>query len=292
MNWRVIAVGLSVCVVPLSAMQKNDSLIRLEAEDVPRIVNGTLNQRALKGSLASTIAEIAHSAADAPVWAGYAIPAVRSSSDSGCSTQEYRLEDRGDRYVNANDNSAARPALDLFILVRFERGQTTRLRFLSSGCIIDATGTSVQWLTGVPPADSVAYLRSLASNNPRSVSSGAIAAISLHADPAADRALISMAHDDPFPSVRSDALFWMAQKAGSKMAAEIAGSIENDPDTQVKKRAVFALAQISNGDGIPKLIEVARTNRNPVVRREAVFWLGQSKDKRALDFIEEVLTRQ
>jgi hypothetical protein len=277
--------------MPLSSMQKNDSPVRLEAENVPRIVNGTLNERALNGPLASTMAEIARSA-DAPVWAGYAIPALRSSSESGCSPQEYRLEDRSDRYLNANDNSTARPALDLFILIRFEHGQTTRLRFLNSGCVIDATGTSVQWLTRVSPADSVAYLRSAASGNSRSVSSGAILAISLHADPAADRALISMAHDYPSPNVRGDALFWMAQKAGSKMASEIAGSIENDPNTQVKKRAVFALSQISNGDGIPQLIEVARTNRNPVIRKEAVFWLGQSKDKRALEFIEEVLTRQ
>jgi hypothetical protein len=289
MNWRAVAIGLSVCVLPLSAMQKNDSPVRLEAGDVPRIVNGTLNQRAVTGSMASTMAEIARSAADMPVWAGYTISAVTSSYDSGCSAQEYRLEDRGDRFVNVNDNSNARPPLDLFILVRFERGQATRMRFLSSGCTIDATGTSVQWLTSVSSADSVAYLRSLVSSNLRSLSSGAIAAISLHADPTADRALISMAHDDPSPNVRGDALFWMAQKAGSKVAAEIAGSIENDPDTQVKKRAVFALAQISNGDGIPKLIEVARTNRNPAIRKEAVFWLGQSHDNRAIQFIEDVL---
>jgi HEAT repeat protein len=42
-------------------------------------------------------------------------------------------------------------------------------------------------------------------------------------------------------------------------------------------------------EGIPLLIEVARTNRNPEVRRKAVFWLGQSRDPRALDFIEEIL---
>src|SRR5262249_21634309 len=137
-----------------------------------------------------------------------------------------------------------------------------------------------------------AYLRSLASNNPRSVSSGAIAAISLHADPAADRALISMAHDDPFPSVRSDALFWMAQKAGSKMAAEIAGSIENDPDTQVKKRGIFVCAEFKNGEVIPKLIDVARKKRTPVVRGEAFFWGGKPKERGALDFIKEVLPRQ
>jgi hypothetical protein len=59
MNWRAVGIGLSVCVAPLSAMQKNDAPVRLEAGDVPRIVNGTLNQRAVTGSVASTMAETA-----------------------------------------------------------------------------------------------------------------------------------------------------------------------------------------------------------------------------------------
>ena len=63
MNWRAVAIGLSVCVAPLSAMQKNDSPVRLEAGGFPRIVNGTLNQRTVTGSVASTMAEIARSAA-------------------------------------------------------------------------------------------------------------------------------------------------------------------------------------------------------------------------------------
>jgi len=36
---------------------------------------------------------------------------------------------------------------------------------------------------------------------------------------------------------------------------------------------------------------VARTNRNPAVRKQAIFWLGQSKDPRALQFLEEILTK-
>jgi hypothetical protein len=32
-----------------------------------------------------------------------------------------------------------------------------------------------------------------------------------------------------------------------------------------------------------------RTNRNLEVRKQAMFWLGQSKDDRALSFIEEIL---
>jgi HEAT repeat protein len=43
------------------------------------------------------------------------------------------------------------------------------------------------------------------------------------------------------------------------------------------------------GQGVPLLIQAARNNHNPEVRKQAVFWLGQSKDARALAFIEDVL---
>jgi hypothetical protein len=46
-----------------------------------------------------------------------------------------------------------------------------------------------------------------------------------------------------------------------------------------------------DGDGVQLLINVARTNRNPAVKKEAIFWLGQSQDKRALDYLEEILTK-
>jgi HEAT repeat protein len=59
----------------------------------------------------------------------------------------------------------------------------------------------------------------------------------------------------------------------------------------VKKRAVFALSQLRGDQGVTELIRVARTNRNPEVRKQAIFWLGQSRDPRALAFIEEILDR-
>jgi HEAT repeat protein len=46
-----------------------------------------------------------------------------------------------------------------------------------------------------------------------------------------------------------------------------------------------------DGEGVPLLISLARTNKNPVVRKQAIFWLGESRDPRALDFLEEILTK-
>jgi hypothetical protein len=358
MRWKALAVALVVYAAPLCAQQSPGKTVLLEgANGVPRIVNGTLIEHALTGSLSSAMADLARST-DTKVWAGYAIPAVVvrpglfSYSDccSSCA-----LENSGNRNFTPDRLTTGPVGLDLFVLVRFERGQVTRVRHLSSDCSIDATGTSVQWLTGVSPGESISYLLSLVSaDTARSFSSEAIAAIALHADPAVNAALeklispgqprflreqaafwtaaegsphaidvlrkaaredmdaafrksltfplsivsddagiqelIRMAHDDSDPGVRGQALFWMAQKAGTRIAGEIAASLENDPDTEVKKRAVFALSQIPNGDGVPKLIEVARTHNNRAVRQQAVFWLGQSRDPRALSFIENILT--
>jgi hypothetical protein len=118
----------------------------------------------------------------------------------------------------------------------------------------------------------------------------AIFALTQSKEPEALKLVVSVAHDDKSPRVRGQALFWLAQRAGQKQAeSAISDAIANDPDTEVKKRAVFALTQMPSGEGVPLLIQVARTNRNPAVRKQAMFWLGQSKDARALAFIEEVL---
>jgi HEAT repeat protein len=58
----------------------------------------------------------------------------------------------------------------------------------------------------------------------------------------------------------------------------------------VREQAIFALSQIRGGEGVPLLVSIARdTRRDPEQRRKAVFWLGQSKDPRAMEFLEEIL---
>lgn len=103
--------------------------------------------------------------------------------------------------------------------------------------------------------------------------------------------LIAMAKSDPDGGVRGQALFWLAQKAADRAAETIQNAIRDDPDEDVKVRAVFALSRLPADEGVTELIRVARRNRNPEVRKQAIFWLGQSRDPRALAFIEEILGR-
>jgi hypothetical protein len=116
-------------------------------------------------------------------------------------------------------------------------------------------------------------------------------AFSQSREPEALKDLIGMARHDQSPRVRAQAIFWLAQKGSRKAAEQVTDAIENDPETEVKKKAVFALSQMHDADAVPRLINVARTNKNAVVRKQAIFWLGQMNDPRALDFLEEILTK-
>lgn len=109
--------------------------------------------------------------------------------------------------------------------------------------------------------------------------------------PEAVAELIAMAKGDPDGEVRGQALFWLAQKAADRAAETIQNAIRHDPDENVKVKAVFALSQLPGDEGVTELIRVARRNRNREVRKQAIFWLGQSRDPRALAFIEEILDR-
>jgi hypothetical protein len=151
---------------------------------------------------------------------------------------------------------------------------------------------AIFWLGANRGANGVVILKKiLAHDSNDNVRDKVVFALSISKQPAALDSLIQSAKADPSPRVRGQALFWLAQKAGKRASSTIAGAVENDPDVDVKKRAVFALSQLPKDESIPKLIEVARNQKSPEVRKQAFFWLGQSHDPRALEFIEQVLTK-
>jgi hypothetical protein len=112
--------------------------------------------------------------------------------------------------------------------------------------------------------------------------------------PATDE-LLDLAKNDTAPKVRSQAQFWLAQMAGRKLEGDprIAGSLgdsaQNDPNAAIRKSAVFALSRLPAGQAVPQLIQVASTSKDASTRREAIFWLGQSKDPKALEYLEKVV---
>ncbi|HUP89138.1 MAG TPA: HEAT repeat domain-containing protein [Longimicrobiales bacterium] len=104
--------------------------------------------------------------------------------------------------------------------------------------------------------------------------------------------LLRIARNDRIPGkIRKDAIFWLGQAAGDKVAGDLK-NLTTDGDTEVKKSAVFALSQIRGEASVNALIEVAKTSKDREVRKNALFWLAQSNDPRALSVFEDILIRK
>ena len=110
--------------------------------------------------------------------------------------------------------------------------------------------------------------------------------------PAALTTLIATARDDRSTKVRSQALFWLAQKAGKEAIADDHRRDRQRSRHRSEEESGVRAQPAAADEGVPKLMDVARTNRNPEVRKQAMFWLGQSKDPRAMKFFEDILLKK
>jgi HEAT repeat protein len=255
------------------------------AAQQPMISNGRVSPQPAGSPLAQSFRTLIGAQAE-PAWIGYSVPIIPGDRTM-CSwdTQHTVVTTAGPRSPVKLEGPRY-----LMVLFRVAERKVERIRVFTEDCPLDAGGLQVHWLENVRPAESVALLDSMTSGqDSRKVSEGAISALSLHADPAADSVLIRAARTHTTAAVRGNALFWLSQRAGQKAIGTITESLDQDPDTEVKKRAVFALSQLPRNEGVPLLINVARTHKNPAVKKQAMFWLGQSKDPRAIDFFAEIL---
>lgn len=275
-----------------------------------RITNANIETRTITTTLEREIQAILSQGR--AVWVGYRTPMIPGERHMCCSDSiraagaccgVCRLESGGGVTMTGSsdlDQRASRivlePPADILILLRIDNGALSRLRTFTPDCDIDGSAMPIIWLDNVRPADSEAWLATLA----RSDSAGdrdrenrlvrpAISALAVHPAPSAVTTLVSLARDDRRTSIRSHALFWLSQRAGQEAVATIKTAVDNDPELEVKRRAVFALSQLPASEGVPLLIQLARTHRNVEIRRQAMFWLGQSRDPRAISFFEEVL---
>jgi hypothetical protein len=289
------------------------------AAQQPRITNGRLSPQAAGSGLQQTIRGLVATQVE-PAWIGYAVPVADRSRVHCCWTTENgttsisgsmawsdapccgtcRIEPSAEGTRGTSQTARLAPqgpiklegAERIVVMLRVADRQIERVRTFSEDCELDAGGRQVHWLQDVRPADSVAFLESLIGtegHKKNRVTGAALGAMSMHAEPSAQAAIERLARSHAAPAIRGEAIFWLAQMAGLKVASAITSAIDSDPDTEVKKRAVFALSQLPRGEGVPLLIDVARKNPNPAVKKQAIFWLGQSKDPRAIDFFAEVL---
>ena len=106
----------------------------------------------------------------------------------------------------------------------------TRLRTATPDCEIDAGGLPVTWLDGVKADESAAWLNSLVSGTPSTgerydrIARPALVALAMHEGAVATRSLVAIARDHAVSKMRSDALFWLGQRAGDQAVVGHRGS--------------------------------------------------------------------
>ena len=177
------------------------------------------------------------------------------------------------------------------VIVRRD-GETTDLRFYVGGRWRQSS--SATDLGTISARSAVDYLIGLAETNDGKPGREAIFPATLADSVTIWPQLLRIARSDSRPrNVRQNATFWLGQLAeepATRGLSELVGDAALD--REVRESAFFALSQRRNSEGVTALINVVRTSKDPELRKKALFWLAQSKDPRALDLIEELLTKR
>jgi len=148
------------------------------------------------------------------------------------------------------------------------------------------------WLGQARGADGAAIVERYATTDgdPKLREQAIFALSQSHADDPYAR-IHAIALSDPATHVRSQALFWMAQMKDNRAAADITAALKADTSDSVREQAVFALSQLEGEQADDALIALLRGDYPRDVKKQALFWLGQSGSPRAMQFLDEALTK-
>src|SRR5579859_339306 len=276
---------------------------RAQDADAPRVENAQVEKRLLRTPLAEEVKNWT-AQSEQPEWLGYAVPQIGrerimccgdygGSWGNGCG--RCRLED-GDKGTNISSHDQAgvtklEAPRSIAVLFRAENKQVMKIRVVSMDCALDAGGLHFVWLSEVRPADSVALLETfvhgadLAARDNEHFAHGALTAIALHADPAADRALESFTRDAQPESLRKQTAFWLGaarEKSGLALLEKMAKS---DPSPEVRSQVTFALSVSHEPGAEEEMIRMAHDDQSTHVRGQALFWLAQKAGQKALSAI-------
>ena len=280
------------------------SLAAAVTAQAPRVSNGALTTQPAGAPFTESFRTLV-SSRDGVFWIGYSVPLAEAAGRSLCCFDGAWAEGRragcplepstpGSRAESATSPAPQTPvklegADRMAVLFRVEERRVDRVRVFSEDCPLDAGGRPVVWLDGVQPPASVALLETLTASDAgrRQVVNGAVAAIALHGDPAADASLERLVAASQPETVRREIPFWLGHARGRHGLEVLRRVIREDPSPEVRKKAAFGISQSRETDADASLIDVARNHADAAVRGEAIFWLGQKAGARAASTIAE-----
>jgi HEAT repeat protein len=274
-----------------------------QGSDLPQVENARLEKKLLTGPLVAEVKSWAAQAAQ-PQWLGYSVPQIgrermmccgdyHGSWRDGCG--HCRLEEgHGDTNMTSRDEPGTaklEAPQSIAILLRAENKHVVKIRVVSMECSLDLGGLPFIWLSGVKPAESVELLATfmkgadLDTHEDDHILHGALTAIALHADPAADRALESFTRPEEPESLRRQTAFWLGaarEKAGLAVLQRMA---KTDPSPEVRSQVTFALSVSHEPGAVEEMIRMAHDDQSSHVRGQALFWLAHKAGQKAVGAI-------
>lgn len=292
--WAVIG-ALAVCRTSVAVAQDTD-------KNVPQVENARIERRELVVSLAAEVKQWAERA-DRAQWLGYAVPQIDGERTMCCGDSDdswgnrcghCRLED-GERGINMSSSDGGTAKLEgprnLVVLLRAENKRLTKIRVVSEECKLDAGNLTLTWLSGVKPSDSVELLQrfvqgaDLDGGENQHMAHAALTAIAMHADPVADRALVSFTQTGEPSSLRRQAAFWLGAARGKAGLAALEKMAKTDPSSEVRAQVAFALSVSHEPGGVEEMIRMAHEDESSHVRGQALFWLAHKAGQKAVGAI-------
>jgi HEAT repeat protein len=303
----------SISVIALGAVL----LLGGTAAAQPRISNGQISTRPAGSSFAETFRSAVSAQTDTG-WIGYSVTAadgerIMCCADSGggwvsgnmimsggvcCAS--CRLEPSSQRSSSTSQAPAPGGPVKLegssrlTVLFRVVNRTVEKIRVFSEECQLDAGGRTVTWIDNVRPTDSIALLETFAvpsTDRRDNLTDGAVSAIALHGDPAADASLNRLLAVNQPEALRRTIPFWLGNARGAHGLEVLRRLIREDPSAEVRKRSVFGLSQSREPGAFDALASTVRTGSTPELRSEAVFWIAQSKNDKAPAIVLEALEK-
>lgn len=259
----------------------------------PKVINAQFRTEPVGARLAEAVGQLQHS--KGPLWLGYEVSAIPGSHFSVCSgdTQSengccgvYRLENPDHTYRSNESDQASHSNIDM--LVRIDQGAIDKIRFIGSGCQIDAGGLSFIWLTDVNAEDSIAWLSGLVKPDSKHLTDEAMAAIAMHATAKATTVLESFAASANPLWLREKGAFWLGAGRGHDGYVELK-KLAADPDPEFRKKLSFDVFVSHEPEAVDDLIHMAKSDQDVGVREQAIFWVGQKAGTKAVAMLKDTV---
>ena len=276
--------------------------------DQPKISNARLETRSATEGLEAAYRSFLAAQAE-PGWLAYSVAAIAGhhpiccdggwSSDADESCGRCALESEGGSSHTVRGGASGVEHLEgppeMVIFLRVAEHRLTKIRVLSPGCEVDAGGLRVLWLNDVKPAESVAVLAGIVAPGFREegesgqAAHAALAAIAMHADGAADRALDSFVAPEQPEKLREQAAFWLGSARGGAGLRTLERMAKSDPSSHVRQQVAFAYSVSREPGAVDDLICMAHEDESEHVRGQALFWLAHNAGQRAAQAITDVI---